>query len=144
VSAVTLGAELAAGPTPEEKVLFKLGEVSASLSCSGGAAAPEAVLSASGPSGAHADSGLTATNLEGRPPEGYPDLVNDVVLGPAPATVVKLATNAKAPAENVASLSATITTPAQVVQVNAYIDVKPSSFPNCLVHGSAYSVPATS
>lgn len=123
-----------------ETPLFTLDGVSVKLNCVTILFANFNILEATGPTGSKADAGIVVSNSEGKAPEDNQSTAKDVALSATTAALTDLATNAKAPIANVGYVSATITTSAGVVDMQAYVEVAPS--PNaCVASGSAFAIP---
>ena len=105
-------------------------------------------LSVEGPVGTVVQSGLVAVNEKGDDPEAkIPNLARHFELGetePSPAvqseTISAIVTNGNEPKANMGYINALVTQGSQAIYINAFLEVRPTE-PNCLVHGTTYSVP---
>jgi Collagen triple helix repeat (20 copies) len=135
-----------------EKSLFALAGVNAKMFCAKGAEETITVggIKASAPTGSHADTGVVAIRPGGGTPEESTnkELVKDLALteaGAAIGQVTSTSTAKETPFETTGHLDGSITTPTQVVFVDAYVTAAPKGGANtehkCTVRGSAFAVP---
>jgi len=129
---------------PKKVQLFQVGGVTVHFLCGTVPIIniPVTGISAVGTAGFHAASGLIEINEEGGPPETLaPDLARELEAAPEEEEGISLlSTNQKEPHGNQGYVSATITTPETVIDVNAHLELLTRE-PNCSIQGSAIALP---
>jgi hypothetical protein len=139
--AVSFNVSSAFGASPIVTPLFSIGGVTVKLTCASFVVAiPE--IEASAPAGGFSEIGMVVTNSSGKPPQiEQSPLVFDVPLSSTSAIVMKMTANNTAPLANIAHIDGSLTTPAGVVFIDAFVEANEPGSTACTVKGSAFTIP---
>jgi hypothetical protein len=128
------------GVSPIVTPLFSIGGVTVKLTCAS-FVVPIPEIEASAPAGGFSEIGAVITNSSGKAPEvPQEQFVFDVPLSSASAIVMKMTANTKAPFANIAHIDGSLTTPAGVVFIDAFVEANVEGPTACTVKGSAFAL----
>ncbi|HEX4435852.1 MAG TPA: hypothetical protein VH061_03560 [Solirubrobacteraceae bacterium] len=129
------------GPSPIATPLFSIGGASVRLNCASLAEVPIPEIEVSAPAGGFSEIGAVITNTSGKAPEvEQSPLVFDVPLSSAFGIVMKMTGNVKPPLANIAHIDGSLTTPAGVVFIDAFVEANEKGSTACTAKGSAFAL----
>jgi hypothetical protein len=128
------------GVSPIVTPLFSIGGVTVKLTCAS-FVVPIPEIEASAPAGGFSEVGMLVTNSSGKTPEVEQNpTIFDVPLSSTPVIIMKESANTKAPFANIAHIDGSLTTPAGVVFIDAFVEANVEGPTACTVKGSAFAL----